>query len=156
MGIMKLDLQLKRKLLDHCFAFVDTSIVGLKIAIDDAQEGANSETKGSSGDKHETGRAMMHLENEMNSKQLAERLKLLQVLELIKSDEKHRIAQLGSLVKTTLGTYYLSIGIGKVEVEGNAFLIISPSSPIGTLLMKTSVGSSITFNGKSILVEEMI
>jgi len=63
---------------------------------------------------------------------------------------------LGSLVKTTLGTYYLSIGIGKVEIEGTAFLIISPSSPIGALLMKTREGSEITFNGKSILVEEVI
>jgi transcription elongation GreA/GreB family factor len=153
---MQLELHLKRKLLDHCFVFVNTSITGLKMAIDDAQEGANSETKGSAGDKHETGRAMMHLENEMNSKQLAERLKLLQVLELINPDEKHGIAQLGSLVKTTLGTYYLSIGIGKVEIEGNAFLIISPSSPIGALLMKTREGSEITFNGKSILVEEVI
>lgn len=153
---MQLNLQLKRKLLAHCFGFVNASINGLKSAIDDAQEGANSETKGSAGDKHETGRAMMHLENEMNSKQLAERLKTVQILELINPDEKHEIAQLGSLVKTTLGTYYLSIGIGKVEVDGIVFLIISPSSPIGTLLMKTKSASKITFNGKSILVEEVI
>lgn len=153
---MQLNLQLKSKLLAHCFAFVNTSITGLKLAIDDAQEGANSETKGSAGDKHETGRAMMHLENEMNSRQLAERLKLLELLELIDPNEKHKIAQLGSLIKTSLGTYYLSIGIGKAEVDGNTFLIISPSSPIGALLMKTSAGSSVNFNGKSILVEEVI
>lgn len=152
---MDLNLQLKSKLLDYCFLHVNKSIVVMQKAIDDAQEGANSETKGSAGDKHETGRAMMHLENEMNSKQLGDRLKLLNVLEMIRAGEKHEVAQLGSLVKTTLGSYYLSIGIGKVEIEGDAFLIISPSSPIGALLMNTRVDSKIIFNGKSILVEEV-
>ena len=147
---------IKKKLFTYCEEQVNESISILGGALNDSQESANSETKGSAGDKHETGRAMMHLENEMNAKQLAERLKLAEVLQRIDADEKHDKVRLGSLVICSNGNYFISIAIGKTELEGVNYLLISPASPIGALLMDKKKGDDFTFNGKSIKIEAIL
>lgn len=151
-----LTIETKKELYSACSNFINESISVIKKALDDAQEGANSDSKGSAGDKHETGRAMMHLEKEKNAKQLAERSNLLKVLALIKPGAKHNKAQLGSLIKTNGGNYYLSIAMGKFELNNELFYIVSPVSPIGQLLVNTEEGSKFMFNGKEVLVEGVI
>jgi hypothetical protein len=150
---MALTLKTKKKLFDYCQQYVDERIALVKNEMESNQEAANSETKGSAGDKHETGRAMMHLEKEKHARQLAEHIKLKKVLAQINPEEAHQIAGLGSLIKTNSGIYYLSIAVGKVEIGGENYFIISPASPIGNLLINTQVGSELSFNGKKIIVE---
>ena len=56
---------------------VEDTIEVYKKGILDAQNGLQSESKSSAGDKHETGRAMLQLEAEKLGKQLQESLTLL-------------------------------------------------------------------------------
>ena len=153
---MALTLKTKQMLFDHCQQYVDQRIAMVSDAMKAAQEAANAETKGSAGDKHETGRAMMHLEKEKNARQLAEHLKLKKVMAQINPEESHQKARLGSLIKTNNGIYYLSIAIGKAEVGGENYFIISPASPIGNLLLNAQVGSELNFNGRKIMVKEIL
>lgn len=153
---MALTIQTKKILFDHCQQYVDKRIAMVTNEMNAAQEAANAETKGSAGDKHETGRAMMHLEKEKNARQLAEHLKLKKVLAQIKPEEMYQQVRLGSLILTNSGIYYLSIAIGKVEIGKEVYFIISPVSPIGNLLMNAKVGSELEFNGRKIVVEEII
>ena len=53
---------IKKQLYDHCSNAVAKNIESSKRGIDAADEAVKSETKGSAGDKHETGRAKIHLE----------------------------------------------------------------------------------------------
>lgn len=149
---MPYQIAIKEELYAACNNFLNKSIDELKKAWIDAQHSANADNKGSAGDKHETGRAMMHLEVEKNAKQLAERMQLLKVLALIDPKEKHIKAQLGSLVETNQGNYYIAIAIGKVEVENKDFYVISPASPIGKSLMGSEKGSNFNFNAKDFVV----
>ncbi len=128
----------KKVLFDYCKQYVDKRIALVTNEMNAAQEAANSETKGSAGDKHETGRAMMHLEKEKNALQLVEHLKLKKVLAQISPEETHQHVRLGSLILTNSGIYYLSIAIGKVEIGGKIYFVISPVSPIGNLLKLTN------------------
>ena len=146
----------KKVLFDYCERYVDERIKLTTQAMNAAQEAANSETKGSAGDKHETGRAMMHLEKEQHGRQLAEHLKLRKVLAQMNPQEKHLRARLGSVVFTDTGIYFLAIPIGKVDIEGKTFFIISPVSPIGKLLMNSQKGSELNLNGRKIIVESVI
>lgn len=120
-----------------------------------AQSSGNEETKSSAGDKYETGRAMAQLEIENNSAQLAEALKLKKVLEQINPDLETKRVQLGSLVLTSLGNYYIAISAGKLLVDGTEYYAISSASPIGVKLMKLRAGESFTFNQKSAVVEKV-
>jgi transcription elongation GreA/GreB family factor len=128
----------------------------LKKAMDDAQEAANSDTKGSAGDKHETGRAMMHLEGEKNAQQLGEKIKLLRVLQQIKPDVELQKIQLGSLVKTNQGNFFIAIPLAKVEIEEHSVFCISPASPLGKELMSCEKGAEFEFNGRKYRVEGFV
>lgn len=150
---MVFTLKTKKKLFDYCQRYVDQRIALITNEMESNQKAANAETKGSAGDKHETGRAMMHLEKEKHARQLAEYVKLKKVLAQINPEETHQVAGLGSLIKTNSGIYYLSIAIGKVEVGEENYFIISPASPIGKLLINAKVGMELNFKGKAIVVE---
>ena len=153
---MPISLDLKQKLFILCKDFVENSIATLQQAMDDSQLAANADEKGSAGDKHETGRAMMHLEKEKNAKQLAERLKLREVISMLNPDEELNSGQLGSLIKTDSAVYYLSIPMGKVELDGNEYLVISPVSPIGQVLLSKKKGDTFVFNGRESKVENVV
>lgn len=146
---MKLSIELKKKLFSYCEDYVNRSIKTLENALADVQDAANSDTKGSAGDKHETGRAMMHLESEKNAKQLSERLSLKKVLALIDPKKIDDKVQLGSLVISDSAKYYISIPIGKVSIEGEDYFVISPVSPIGNLLIDKQKGEGFSFNSKT-------
>lgn len=153
---MTISIQTKQNLFIRCKDFVEESIATLQKAMDESQEAANSDQKGSAGDKHETGRAMMHLEKEKNARQLAERLKLREVISLLNPDEEVNSGQLGSLIKTDNATYYLAIPMGKVELDGNEYLVISPVSPIGQVLLSKKMGDTFIFNGRESKVVELL
>lgn len=99
---------------------------------------------------------MAQLEIENSSAQLAEAMKLKQVLDQINPDQETRTAQLGSLVLTSQGNYYICISAGKLMIDGVIYYAVSSASPIGMKLMKLRAGESFTLNQKSIMVEKVI
>jgi len=98
---------------------------------------------------------MMQLEVEQNTLQLAEALKLKQVLTQINPTVVAPHAQQGSLVTTNHGDFYLAISIGQMTVNGKQYFAISPASPLGTKLMNSSAGTSFVFNGKNYTIEKI-
>lgn len=144
------NLGLKKSLHQACVAHVTHRIENAQQAMNAAQQAANKESKSTAGDKHDTARAMMHLEKEKAAKQMAEALKLKQVLDGISPDQQLDKVQLGSLVTASNGLFYLSVGVGKIEVEGKVCFVLSPAAPVGQLLMNKVVGDQVQFNGKAI------
>lgn len=135
---------------------MEERIASAKTAIQMAQASANEETKSSAGDKYETGRAMAQLEIEKDRVQLSEALKQKQMLDQILPEKKMSVAQLGSLVYTNQGNYFLAIPAGKMEMDGIVYYAVSPASPIGALLMGLNKGTTVTFNSKEIVIEKII
>ncbi|MEM9982517.1 MAG: 3-oxoacyl-ACP synthase, partial [Bacteroidota bacterium] len=105
---------IKEQLYQHCKSYLAERIASFQAAIEAARQTASQETKSSMGDKYETTRAMMQIEIEKNERQLAETLKLKEVLHKVNPKSISTPIALGSLVKTNQGSYYLSIGLGKV------------------------------------------
>ena len=58
--------QIKKRLWEHCLGTVTKQIELTEAAITLAQQTANNESKSSAGDKHETARALAHLEQELS------------------------------------------------------------------------------------------
>ncbi|WP_020527232.1 hypothetical protein [Flexithrix dorotheae] len=141
-------MEVKERLFKSCQDYVLERIDYIKKAMEAAQAAANEEGKSSAGDKYETGRAMMQLERDKNAGQLAEAMKLQQVLSQFSPQQKFTKSGLGALVETNQGKYYLSISIGKIVFDGNEYFAISPGSPIGVKLSNLEKGDSINFNNK--------
>lgn len=139
---------LKEKLYQHCLDNIEERLTRAKVEIAQIQSSANNETKSSTGDKYETGRAMAQLEIERNTQQLLEAEKLLATLTDLKKNRPLNKAGRGSLVHTSQGIFYIAISVGLVEVDQEKIFVISDQSPIGKLLMGKKVDETISWNGK--------
>jgi len=143
---------LKKELYQICSEYVENRADTVGEIIASNQKALQSETKSSAGDKHETGRAMLQLEMEKASQQLASIDQMKEVLGRINPEKISIAVQLGSVVMTTLGNYFLSIGMGKIELNKTIYYAVSTSSPIGKILLGAKVGSSLVFNTKEIQI----
>lgn len=146
----------KHQLYALCLSSVTEKIILLQEIIRSAQLSANAETKSSMGDKYETGRAMAQLEIEKNSAQLAEALKSKDALERLSPDTIMSTAQVGSLVITNQGNYYLAVAAGRIELNGRTFYIISPASPLAQKLLGCKVSDAPAFRDKSFVIQEIL
>lgn len=146
---------IKEKLYTYCLRFVEQRISTTRDAMKEAQESGNEETKSSAGDKYETGRAMMHLENEKLARQLEEAYKLQRALHQLTRKAADCIGP-GSLAMTNHGNFYMAISAGKVIINGVEYFAVSPGSPIGQKLAGLEKGASILFNGRTFVVEEIM
>ena len=146
---------IKMHLFDSCVEFVNRRSDNINQIIASNKNSLASETKSSAGDKHETGRAMLQLEMEKASQQLAGLNEMKMVLNRINLNESLINVKLGSLVMTTQGNYFLSVSAGKITYLGKIYYAISLGSPIGKLLLGKAEGSNLDLNGKSFKIIEI-
>lgn len=128
----------------------------IRAAIASAKEARNNDTKSSAGDKFETGREMMQIEIEKNEVLLNQTAK--QRMELVRIDisEEFNKVVFGSLVVTDKGTYFISIGIGKIQIDDQICYAISLASPIGGLLKDKLIGDEVQFQGRVFVIKEIV
>lgn len=120
------------------------------------QEGVAGESKSSAGDKHETARAMMNLEQEKLGRQYQELLNMKEVFEKIDFHSRSSAVKLGSLIITNKGKFLLSIGWGKVVIQNEDVLLLSSQSPLGEVLLGKTVGDKIQMNTNQYIIEDVI
>ncbi len=137
-------LEEKAQLLAECRRIVKERIERAQQELLSYTAQSNEETKSSAGDKYETTRAMIHLEKEKIATQLNESLKLIKVLDMIKS--KSEDSGLGKLINTDQGIFFISASLGEVKVGENKYVAISPVAPLGKLLAAAKSGESVIFN----------
>jgi transcription elongation GreA/GreB family factor len=146
----------KVSLYQHCLEYVNNCVDNAQLAINDAMQSGNTETKSSAGDKHETGRALLQLEQEKNTKQLYESIalkeKLVRIDPLLTSDT----VTLGSVVITSNGNFYIAVAAGKVKIDGTFYVSISPSSPVAMKLMGLRVGHCAVFNEQPYEIQSVL
>ncbi len=144
---------LKKELYDLCVAHVRRSMDAAELAIQEAQKASNDDTKSSAGDKYETGRAMMQQETNRNLAQLNEANKLMVALNRISTNGTSAIAELGSVIITNNGNFYLAISAGSLPLAGKTYFAVSPGSPVGLKLNGKKKGDSFTLNSKLYVIE---
>ncbi len=146
---------LKEILYNTCVDFVKRREETVLQIMTSNQKALTSETKSSAGDKHETGRAMLQLEMEKAGQQLEGIHQMKIILDKISIDETSEIIRLGSLVVTDQATYFLAISAGQITIDNNNYYAISPSSPIGKLLLGKKVDDEFVFNGKTVIIQKI-
>jgi len=149
-------MQLKQSVYTTCLQLLNNKITTLQNTLHELGEGAINDGKSSAGDKHETARAMMQLEQEKISKQLDEVLAQKTALQKIDVTISTEQITKGSLIKTNKGYLFLSIALGKINVEGVDVIILSPQSPLGLKLMGLQVKSSVAINSTVYIIEEVL
>src|SRR5690606_34560935 len=134
--------------------FVQARIQSIEKDIAAIRKDLGSETKSSAGDKFETSREMMKQEENKGLSSLSilnSQLILLQSLTL-KVTEK---IELGSLVNTDKGLFFISTALGVVKTDKTTFFAISTDAPIYEVLKGKMAGDSVAFNGNSYKILEV-
>ena len=142
-------LSFKQKCIQHYNHYLNDRVNTLREMIVDLTEDSLNDAKGSAGDKHETGLAMMHLEQEKLNKKLLELLdaqsKFLKIDYSIASNQ----VILGSLIEANDTYFLIAVALPKIEVDGKPVFGMSPQSPLGELFMGKKKNDFIIFNGKN-------
>lgn len=119
-------------------------------------EAANNETKSSAGDKHETSRAMMQLEQEKLGKQLKELEEQRSELEKIDISKPSVQIAKGTLIQSDKGFLFISIGLGKISVDGKTVFAISPQSPLGLKLLGKKENDVVEMNAVNYTIQKLL
>ena len=149
-------MSLKHKLHSACLDFAQQGVDALNTAQKELSDDAGSEMKSSAGDKHETGRAMLQLEQEKNAEQLLKASALLKIMERIDPALRADKVALGAMVATSRGNFYIAISAGRLNVDGKEYYAISPQAPIAAKLMGAQVNHKILFNGVEYAIDEIL
>ncbi len=145
--------ELKLKCYEACRNYAEEKISTTQSTIAEYRQAANNETKSTAGDKHDVSRAMMQLEQEKFAKQLQQNKKLMAVLSQIDPSKLCKVVEMGALVTTDSGKFYIAIGAGKLSSEN--VMAISLASPIAQKMFKCSEGEIFEFNCKKIKIRSI-
>jgi hypothetical protein len=148
-------LALKAALKQFGLDLIARRIDAARLAANQAQEAANSEEKSSAGDKYETGRAMGHLQKEMYARQQAEHAREHKALVQVRTDMLCSTAVPGAFIQCPDIAFFLAAGLGKQVVDGATILFLSPLAPLARILQNKGPGDTFTFNGRTLLIEDL-
>ncbi len=143
----------KQKVYVHCLQLLNTKIDSLKNILQELSESSSNDSKSSAGDKHETARAMIQIEQETISKKLNQTLEQKSLFEKIDTNLHSSQIHKGSLVCTNKGYLFLSSALGKIIVDEKTIIVISPQSPLGIKLMGLKINDATEISGVKYFIE---
>lgn len=146
---------LKTELAAHCLRILEEKVAAIKSDLDELSKDVQGESKSSAGDKHETARAMMNLEQEKLGRQLEEVIKMREAFEQIEFGKTSAIVIPGSLIFTDKGIFWLSIPLGKIVFEEKEIILLSPGSPLGKAILHSEIGQKVEINKTSYCIESI-
>lgn len=140
-------LKLKDALLKECHMVLDEKINQFQENIKRSQEALYENTKSTAGDKFETGRAMMQAEINKAEAQLAKTITLKKVLQTLGITKILPSIDMGAIVITNRGNFFISVATGKVKVSNKTYFTMGGNAPLAQEFMGKYKGDKCGFNG---------
>jgi hypothetical protein len=145
----------KEKIFLHCLTLLEKREKEIKAEIGNLREGIANDSKSSMGDKYETSREMSQQEINRLEQQLGNNGQQLFQLKALILHSSTKSVGLGSLVKTNIGNFFISIGLGEIVVEQQSVFLISAVSPLGKLIIGKNEGDQFEMNKKEIKILQL-
>ena len=153
---MPITQKFKEELFEKVLSAQSAKLLALREQISANRENLSSATKSSAGDKHETGRAMLQLEQEKLGSSYAEAEKIMQLLMRVPFEKSYNQIKVGSLFQTDQGLFLLAASFGKVTYLKQEVFVLGPSAPLSQILLGKSLGEEIQWQGKRICISAII
>ena len=147
------NLNLKTKLFEACKSHQQKIIANLKAAMEDAQQSANE--YGSPKDRYDSYRMQLLRKKDMFGQQLEKALGEFTILKKIDLTKTHTTAGFGAVVLTSGQNIFISIGIGKLIVEGKSYYVVSLQVPVCKTLVGKKKGDITELKGKEIKINDV-
>jgi transcription elongation GreA/GreB family factor len=143
---------IKQQIYNHYLEHINDRIQNYRAMILDLAEDAQNDAKGSAGDKHETALSIVHIEQEKLNYNLKEVLEQKQVLESIDIDKVNKKVGIGSLIQTNIFLFFMSTALPKITIENIDVVALSPSSPLGKIMLGKEINEEFEFNGTKYII----
>lgn len=115
---------------------------------------SSNDTKSSMGDKYETGREMLQQEINNLQRQLNEALLQQSAVQKISTDGCLK-AQIGALIKTDRGLFYISASVGEIIYDNHKVMSVSSESPLAKAMSGMMVAEKFTLNNTTQTIENI-
>jgi exonuclease VII large subunit len=148
--------KIKAQLQSAIFQQIESQIQSVESALKSIEESKLNETKSSAGDKFETGRAMMQREQDKLEAQRSQLMTTKNHLRQISPDKKCEEGEIGALISTDNGHYYISVGVGKIIIADKVYYAMSPDAPLSKLMINKSVGDQINFRDRTFIIVDIV
>jgi hypothetical protein len=136
---------IKYELIEHCISQLQKTIDNIEYAMNDAQKSAND--YGQPKDRYDSYRTQLLRKRDLMAKQLQEAIKQMDVLKKVDPEKLADHAAFGAVVQTGTQNIFISVGLGKIELDGQEFVVISPNVPIFEALRDKKKGEEFEFRG---------
>jgi len=147
------DLELKKKLLSKCFEVQSEIVDNLSFAINEAQKSANE--YGQPKDRYDSYRAQILRKRDLFAKQLQQALRQRELLSKIEPDRVNEVVSFGTVVETDDQILFVSVGLGKLEIENKTYYAISPLVPFYQAMKGKQKGDTFIFRERTIIIKEV-
>jgi hypothetical protein len=137
----------KTQIHEYCLQELTNRLQNAREAMAALRESVAADTKSSMGDKYETAREMAQQELEKISRQMGMLQQSLGIFNRIQSSLKLTVIGLGALIETDKGFFYMAAPLGKIVIQNQEIMVISPQSPAGKSMLGKKVGNSFELNG---------
>lgn len=138
----------RQHVIQACIHDIETRIGTINAEYALYRESAAGETKSTAGDKHDTAKAMMQLEQEKLGRQLEVCLQQKKILEQVDAGKVFKQVEFSSIVETDSGNFFISISSREIEVDGHRYIPISIQSPLAKAMLGKTVEGEFTFNNR--------
>ena len=120
------------------------------------QDALASESKSTAGDKHETGRAMIHQEmRQVNGTLQRSRLALQELTRMQSSSEPALRVASGVLVETNGPWVLVGLPLGKLDLEGTMVFGVSSEAPLAKAWIGAEPGDEVRLGPSTFLIKAL-
>ncbi|MDQ0067399.1 hypothetical protein [Chryseobacterium lathyri] len=134
----------KQELLDLIKTKIADKIQSFENLIVETRASSN-DTKSSMGDKYETGREMLQQEINNLQRQLNESLNQQSVIRKISAEPSDKV-QVGALVRTDKGLFYVTVSVGEIISGDQKIMTVSAESPLVKAILGKRSGEEFVIN----------
>jgi hypothetical protein len=138
---------IKKKLLEACEKIQKERIDSLRSAMDEAQQMANE--YGPPKDRYDSFRMQQLNKKDMFGKQLQKANSEFIALEKIAGLKNIKSVDFGAVVITAEQKLFISISLGKVEMDKEVYFAVSPNVPLYEAMKGKKKNESFVFRGKT-------
>ena len=141
-------------ILKHLLGHVDKDLEEAKARMASLKESLGAESKSSAGDKHETGRAMIHLEQERVQDTVGRLEHMRGILVQRAAQDKciQRVSP-GALVETTGPWVLVGVPLGKVQLPHALVLCVGAEAPLAQQWHGAQPGDQVALGPQKLTIQ---
>ena len=141
-------------ILKHLLDHVDKDLTEAKARMASLKESLGAESKSSAGDKHETGRAMIHLEQERVQDTVGrlEHMRGILIQRAAQDKDIQRVSP-GALVETTGPWVLVGVPLGKVQLPDALVLCVGAEAPLAQQWHGAQPGDQVALGPQKLTIQ---